>query len=74
MGARRRALSDDDVELVILERGVKLFFQHRLHAVNLVEEKHLPLAQIGQDGGQVALDHAGPGRKFAGSRRQVHWQ
>ncbi len=56
MGARRRALPDDDVELVVLERGVELFFEHRLQAVNLVEEEHLALAQVGEDGGEVALD------------------
>ena len=56
MGARRRALPDDDVQLVILERRVKLLFQHRLHAVDLVQEQHLPLPQVGQDGGEVALD------------------
>jgi hypothetical protein len=59
VGARRRALADDDVELVVLERGVELFFEHRLHAVNLVEEEHLALAQVGEDGGQVALDLQG---------------
>ena len=56
MGARRRPLSDDDVELVILERGVEFFFEHRLHAMDLVEKQHLPLAQIGEDGGQIALN------------------
>ena len=56
MGARRRALADDDVELVVFERGVELLFEHRLQAVDLVEEQHLLLAQVGQDGGQVALD------------------
>ena len=56
VGARGRALADDDVELVVLERGVELFFEHRLQAVDLVEEQHLALAQVGEDGGQVALD------------------
>ena len=56
MRARRRSLPDDDVQLVILERGVELLFEHRLHAVNLVEKQHLALAQIGEDRGQVALD------------------
>ena len=56
VGARRRALADDDVELVVFERGIELFFQHRLHAVNFVEKQHLALAQVGEDGGQVALN------------------
>ena len=56
VGARRRALADDDVEFVVFERGVELFFEHRLHAVDFVEEEHLALAQVGEDGGEVALD------------------
>ncbi len=54
--ARGRPLPDDDVELVVFEGGVELFFQHRLHAVDLVEKQHLPFAQVGQDRGEVALD------------------
>ena len=34
MGSRSRALADDDVELVVLERGVELFFKDGLQAVN----------------------------------------
>jgi len=56
VGARRRALADDDVELVVLERGVEFFFKHRLHAVNLVEEQYLAFAQIGKDRSEVALN------------------
>ncbi len=54
--APRGLLADDDVELVILKRGVKFFFEHRLHAMDFVEEKHLALAQVGEDGGKVALN------------------
>ena len=56
MGARRRSLPDDDVQLVVFESGVEFFFEHRLHAVNLVEKQHLPFSQIGQDCRQVALN------------------
>ena len=56
VGARRGSLSDDDVELVVLKGGVELLFQHRLHAVNLVEKQYLALTEVGQDGGQVTLD------------------
>jgi hypothetical protein len=56
VSARRRPLPDDDVQLVVLERGVEFFLQHRLHAMNLVEEQHLALAEVGQDRRQVALD------------------
>ena len=56
MGARRRSLTDDDVELVVLECGVKLLFEHRLHAVDLVEEENLLLVQVGENRGQVTLN------------------
>ena len=56
MGARGGALADDDVELVVLERGVELFFEDGLEAVDLVEEEDLAFAQVGEDGGEVALD------------------
>ena len=54
--ARRRPLPDDDVELVVLQRRVEQLFQRGLHAVHFVDEQHLLLAQVGQDGRQVALD------------------
>ena len=59
MGARRRALADDDVELVVLQRGVELFLEDGLQAVDLVEEEDLALAQVGEDGGEVTLDLQG---------------
>ena len=59
VGARGGALADDDVELVVLERGVELFFEDGLEAVDLVEEEDLAFAQVGEDGGEVALDLQG---------------
>jgi len=56
---RGRTLTDDDVELVVFEGGVELFFEDRLEAVDFVEEEHLPLADVGEDGGEVALDLQG---------------
>ena len=56
VGARRRPLPDDDVELVVLQRRVEQLFQRGLQAVHFVDEQHLLVAQVGQDGGQVALD------------------
>ena len=56
MRPRRRPLADDDVELVVLERRVELLFEHRLQAMDLIQKQHLPLAQVGQDRSQVALD------------------
>ena len=56
MSARRRPLPDHDVELVVLQRRVKDLLQRRLQPMNLVDEQDLLVAEIGQDGGQVALD------------------
>ena len=56
VGARRRPLPDHDVELVVFQRGVKDFLKRRLQAVDFVDEQHLLVAKIGQDGGEVALD------------------
>ena len=42
MRARRRTLPDDDVELVILERGIQDLFQRRLQPVHFIE--HHPFA------------------------------
>ena len=56
VGARRRPLPDDDVKLVVLQRRVQQLLQRRLQAVDFVDEQHLPLAQVGEDGRQVALD------------------
>ena len=59
MGAGGGALADDDVELVVLEGGVEFFFEDGLEAVDLVEEEDLALAEVGEDGGEVALDLEG---------------
>ena len=54
--ARRRPLPDHDVELVVLQRGIKNLFQRRLQPVHFIDEEHLPVVQIGKDGGQLTLD------------------
>ena len=59
MGAGGGALADDDVELVVLEGGVEFFFEDGLEAVDLVEEEDLAVAEVGEDGGEVALDLEG---------------
>ena len=51
--------ADDDVELIVLERGVEFFFEDGLEAVDLVEEEDLFGLEVGEDGGQVALDLQG---------------
>ena len=53
---RSRTLADDNVEFVILERRVELLFKNRLHPMDFVEKQHLPLANVGQNCRQVALD------------------
>jgi len=61
--ASRRAGADHDVELIILERGVELFFHDGLEAMDLVEEEDLFGLEVGEDGGHVALDlQGGAGR------------
>src|SRR5208282_805899 len=54
--ARGWALADHDVELVVFERGVEDLFQRRLQTMHFINEKHLPVTEIGEDRGQVALD------------------
>ena len=72
MRARRRPLPDHDVQLVVFERGVKDFLERRLQAVHLVDEQHLLVAEVGQDGGEVALDLQGrPGSLLEGHRQFV---
>ena len=65
-------LADDDVELVVLERRIEDLFDHRRHPVDLVDEEHLPLGEVGQDRRQVPglLEH-GPGRGAHGRAHLV---
>ena len=59
MRARGGTLADDDVELIVLERGVEFFFEDRLEAMDFVEEEHLALADVSEDGGEIALNLQG---------------
>ena len=56
MGARRRSLSDDDVELVVLQRRIEQLFQHGLQTMNFIDEQHLLVLHVGDNRRQVALD------------------
>ena len=59
-GAGGGAGADHDVEPVVLEGGVELFLEDGLQAVDLVEEEDLfALFEVGEDGGEVALDGEG---------------
>ena len=65
-------MPDHDVQLVVFERGVEDFLERRLQPVNLVDEKHLLVAEIGQDGSEVALDlQSRPGSLLKGHSQFV---
>ncbi len=51
---RRGALADQQIQLVVLHRRVKFFFERRKQAMNLVDEEHVAFLQVGQQGGDVA--------------------
>ena len=52
---RRRALADDDVEPVVLERRVEDLFNRAREPVDLVDEENVPLAKPGQNRRHIAL-------------------
>ena len=65
---RRRALADDDVELEVLHRRVEDLLDGPRQPVDLVDEQHVVVAELGEDGGQVA----GALERRAGRDVQVH--
>ena len=66
--ARRRAFADHDVDLVILQRRIQNFLDHRREPVDFVDEQHVVGFEVGQQRGEIAgaLEHR------AGSLPQVH--
>ena len=52
--AGRRALADDEVELVILHGRIEDFLDRRVEAVDLVDEEHVALFEIGELRRQIA--------------------
>jgi len=56
---RRGTLPDDDVEFVVLERGVEFLFQQPAACDESRRGKAPGARAIGQDGGEVALDLRG---------------
>ena len=52
--ARRRALADDEVELEILHGGIEDFLDRRIEPVDLVDEQHVALFEIGEQRREVA--------------------
>ncbi len=65
---RARSLADDDVELVVFERGIEDFFDRRRHPVNLVDEQHLARREVRQDRRQIP----GPLEDRPGGRPHRH--
>jgi hypothetical protein len=52
--ARGRALADHDVELEVLHRRVEHLFDRARQPVDLVDEEHVAVVEIGEDGGEIA--------------------
>ena len=53
------ALAEHDVELEVLHGRVQDLLHRPAQAVDLVDEEHVALGQVGEDGGQVAGPHQG---------------
>ena len=52
--ARRRPLADDQVELEVLHRRIEDFLDRRIEPVDLVDEEHVALFEIGEQRREVA--------------------
>ena len=66
--ARRRPLADDQVELEILHRRIEDFLDRRIEPVDLVDEQHVALFEIGQQRREIA----GLGDHRAGGGAEIH--
>ena len=63
--AGRRPFANDQIKLKILHRRVEHLFDHRVHTVNFVDEKHIPCLKIGEDRREITrLGQNGPGGHF----------
>ena len=52
--ARRRSLADDEVELKILHGRIKDLLDHRIEAMDFVDEQHVALFEIGEQRREIA--------------------
>ena len=52
--AGRRALADHDVELEVLHRRIEHLLDRAREAVDLVDEQHVAVVEVGEDRGEVA--------------------
>ncbi len=51
---RRRSLADDEIELEILHRRIEHLLHRRIKPMNLVDEQHVALFEIGQQRREIA--------------------
>ena len=65
-----RPLADDDVEREVLHRRVEHLLDHAVEAVDLVDEEHVALFEVGEYRGQVA----GPLDRRSAGRLELHSQ
>ena len=65
--ARRRSLADDEIELEVLHRRIENFLDRRIEPVDLVDEQHIAVFEIGEQRGEVA----GLGDHRAGRRAEI---
>ena len=72
--ARRRPLADDEVELVVLHGRIEDLLHRRIEAVDLVDEQHVAVFEVGQQRGQVAGlgDHRARGGAEADAQLARH--
>ena len=63
---RRRSLAEHDVELEVLHRRVEHLLDRAWQAMDLVDEQHVALVELGEDRGEVA------GALERGSRGDLH--
>ena len=46
-------LADHDVELEVLHRGIEHLFDRPRETVDLVDEQHVAVVEVGEDGGEI---------------------
>ena len=64
--ARGRALADDDVERVVLHRRIEHLFHRAVEAVDLVDEEHVALVEVGEYRGKISRPLDGrPARRLS---------
>ena len=65
--ARRRTLADNEVELEVLHRRIEDFLDRRIQSVDLVDEQHVTIFEIGEQRREISGlgdDRAGGGAEI----------